>query len=621
MAEKSTTAEALREKARVGTRGFAKGQRFPEEASAQIPVCRESLAPVVHAGPVLSSFALPRTSRRRLAAPWLALCLSALTLCGCERQKLEHEAGVLTVVPTQSATWIRHFNPFLVSQARWGTLGAIYEPLLIYNSAQGNYVPWLAESYGWSSDNLTLTFQLRRGVLWSDGRPLTARDVVFTFELMKRYKALDQNAIWKKLASIEAEGDQTVRVHFKEPFVPALFFIGESPIVAEHTWKNVKDPITFRDENPVGTGPFTQVRMFKTQVYELGRNPHYWQPGKPKIDAVRVPAFPGNEQASLALLRGELDWAALFIPAIDRIFVDKDRAHHGYQFAKVEGTVMLYPNHLRAPYGDVRVRKAISQAIDRKLIVRIAMQGYTDPAPPTGLTDLYARYKDQALIDEIGDFNRHDAARAESLLDEAGLRRGPGGLRTLPDGSPWKVDITCVAGWSDWIIAGQIIAKNLRAIGVDATLRTYDFGAYFQRLQTGDYDLGISWSTTGGPSLYTYYHRQMSTETVKPLGQAAEYNWQRFGSTDADALLAALAKTSDPEEEGKLARKLERIFLQNAPALPLFPGPAWGEYVSTRFTGFPTQANPFAALAPYKAPGYLLTLVELEPTPANEEAR
>jgi len=550
---------------------------------------------------------------RRVLWRAILLLLSFLTVVGCSRSESAHERGVVVVVPTQSATWIRHFNPFLFSQARWGTVGAIYEPLLIYNSAQGKYVPWLAERYGWSADNLTLTFDLRRNVRWSDGQPFTARDVVFTFELLKKYKALDQNAIWVKLRAVEQRGDFQVLVHFKEPFVPALFFVGESPIVSEHAWKDVKDPITFRDENPIGTGPFTRVKSFKTQVYELGKNPDYWQPGKPKLEAVRVPAFPGNEQTSLAMLRGEIDWAALFIPAIDRIFVDKDPEHHGYQFAKVEGTVMLYPNHLHAPYGDVRVRKAISHAIDRQLIVRIAMQGYTDPAPATGLTDLYAKYKDPSIIEEVGDFNKHDPTRAKALLDEAGLTMGPEGFRTHPDGSPWTVDVNCVAGWSDWIIAGQIIAKNLQAVGINATLHTYDFGAWFQRLQTGDFDLSISWSTTGGPSLYTYYHRQMSTETVRPLGEAAEYNWQRFGSKRADELLAALAKTNDLAEEKHLARELQRVFLENAPALPLFPGPAWGEYVSTRITGFPTQENPYAALAPYKQPGYLLTLIELEP--------
>lgn len=573
--------------------------------------------------PVLVSQRVATNVERRSKRTWhrraqaLLTLIAALFLYGCSKQKAHHEPGVVVVLPKQASTWIRHFNPFLVTQACWGAVGAIYEPLLIYNSSTSVYVPWLAESYRWNDDNRTLTFELRHGVSWSDGHPFTARDVVFTFQLMKKYKALDQNAIWLKLKDVEQEGDHVVHVHFKEPFVPALFFIGENPIVAEHNWKNVADPITFRDENPVGTGPFTRINSFKSQVYELGKNPNYWQKGKPLVNALRVPAFPGNEQASLALLRGEIDWAALFIPAIDRIFVAKDPAHHGYQFATIEGSVMLYPNHLKPPFGDVRVRKALSHAIDRERIVRIAMQGYTYQSPATGLTDLYKQYKDPRLIDEIGDFTTHDVKKAAELLDEAGFRSGPEGMRVHPDGRPWRVDVNCVAGWSDWIIAGQIIVKNLRSIGIDATLRTYDFGAYFQRLRTGDFELSISWSTTGGPSLYTYYHRQMSTETVRPIGVDAEYNWQRFGSKEADDLLRQLARTSDPVLERKLALDLQRIFVETAPALPLFPGPAWGEYVSTRVTGFPTKENPYAPLAPYRHPGYLLTLLELQPAAAS----
>lgn len=561
-----------------------------------------------------------RPSRTLARAAFSLACLSSAL--GCSSRRVELDPGVLVVLPSQSATWIRNFNPFLSSQSRWPAVGGIYEPLLIYNAATGDYVPWLAESYEFSEDNLTLRFQLRKGVEWSDGKPFTARDVIFTFELVKKHKALDQNALWSKLRAVEQKGEHEVLVHFQEPFVPALFFVGESPIVAEHIWKDVSDPITFRDETPVGTGPFTEVGSFKTQVYEMRKNPRYWQKGKPKIDALRVPAFPGNEQASLALLRGEIDWAALFIPAIDRIFVEKNPEHHGYQFARVEGTVMLYPNHLRGPLGDVRVRKAISHAIDRELIVRIAMQGYTEPADATGLSDLYAKYKDPTVLTEGGDFTIYDPEKAARLLDEAGLRLGTGKFRTLPDGSPWNLDISCVVGWSDWIIAGQIITKNLRALGINATLRTYDFGAYYQRLQTGDFDVAISWSTTGGPSLYTYYQRQMSTETVLPLGESAAHNWQRFGSPEADRLLAELARTSDFEEEKRLSRELQLEFVRHAPALPLFPGPAWGEYVSTRITGFPTQENPYAPLAPYRSPGFLLTLLELQPrtaTPAKAQ--
>lgn len=516
------------------------------------------------------------------------------------------------VVPATRATWIRNFNPFFESQARWPAPAGIYEPLVIFNRATGEFVPWLATAWRWTNENRTMVLDIRKGVKWSDGEPFTPKDVVFTFELMKKFPALDQAAVWNHLERVEAEGD-SVHFTFKRPFVlPALFLLGERPMVAEHVWRHVEDPVKFSDPDPIGTGPFTRVLSFKTQVYELGKNPNYWQPGKPKIDVLRVPAFAGNEQQALAIIRGQVDWSAAFLPAIDRIFVAKDPKHHGYHFPAVEGTVMLYANTKRAPFDDVRVRKALSYAIDRPRIVRIAMQGYTRVADATAFSDLYARYHDPKVLEEEGDWTQYDVERAHALLDEAGLVRDAEGRRRFPDGRPLKVDLNCVVGWSDWIIAAQIMVKNLQTVGVDATLRTYEFGAYFNRLQTGDFDLSISWSD-GGATPFSFYQRLMSKDTVRPVGEPAENNWHRFASPRADELLAAFAATSDPAEQMRLASELQREFVRSAPTIPLFPGPTWGQYNTRRIKGFPNKDNPYAPLAPYKAPGLLLTLVELEP--------
>lgn len=544
----------------------------------------------------------------------LGACLAILVpLAGCSKRKeAAHEHGVAVVVPSTRATWTRNFNPFFGGQARWPAPAGIYEPLVIFNRATGKFVPWLATAWRWEDDNHTMILEIREGVKWSDGHPFTPRDVVFTFELMKKFPALDQSAVWNRLESVTAEGRE-VRFAFKHPFVlPALFLLGERAIVAEHVWKDVQDPVKFSDPNPIGTGPFTEILSFKTQVYELGRNPNYWQPGKPKLRALRVPAFAGNEQQALAIIRGQVDWSAAFLPAIDRIFVGKDPEHHGYHFPSMEGTVMLYPNTKREPFGDVRVRKALSHAIERERIVRIAMQGYTREADATGFSDLYAHYHDPKVLAEEGDWTKYDVARAEALLDEAGLRRGEDGLRRLPDGRPWKVDLNCVVGWSDWIIAAQILVKNLQAVGVDATLRTYEFGAYFNRLQTGDFDLSISWSDSGATP-FVFYQRLMSTDTLRPVGESAESNWHRFASARADELLVAFAGSADPKEQQRLASELQREFVRHAPTIPLFPGPTWGQYNTKRVRGFPTKDNPYAPLAPYQSPGHLLTLVELEP--------
>lgn len=558
-----------------------------------------------------TSFALIRKS--------MLLFALGCALLGCKSRSTEmrHEDGVAVVVPTLRSTWIRNFNPFFESQARWPTAAGIYEPLVIYNRATGVFTPWLATAWHWENDSRDLVFAVRSGVKWADGRLLTPSDVVFTFELMKRFKAADNYAVWAKLESVSARGNEVV-FRFKEPLaLPGLSMVGERPIVSEQQFSKVTDPVKFENEDPIGTGPFNRINDFKPQVYEVGRNPDYWQPGKPALKAIRVPAFAGNEQQALAIIRGDIDWSAAFLPAIDRIFVAKDPKYRGYYFPSLEGTVMLYANTKRSPFSDVRVRKGLSMALDRKRIVRIGMQNYTRPADATALSDLYARYHDPRVLAEEGDFTIYDPKRASQLLDEAGLVMGSTGFRVKPDGSPLHVDLNCVVGWSDWIIASELMVKDLRAVGIDATLRTYEFGAWFNRLQVGDFDLSISWSD-GDAAPYLFYARFMSADTVRPIGEAAENNWHRFSSARADELLAAFAKAVDEKEQLRLASELQREFVRNAPAIPLFPGPTWGQYNSRRVVGFPNAKNPWAPLAPYKAPGQLLTLVELRPRTTEE---
>ncbi|MEC9465382.1 MAG: ABC transporter substrate-binding protein, partial [Myxococcota bacterium] len=206
---------------------------------------------------------------------------------------------------------------------------------MIFNSVKGEWVPWLATAYVWSEDHGELTFDIREGVRWSDGQPFGPKDIVFTFELMKRFRALDGGDIWSFLDSVEAVENRQVKFVFSRPFVPGLQYLAHQPIVAEHIWGQIDDPTMFANEAPVGTGPFTEVRLFSNQVYELARNPHYWQPGKPHLDALRFPAFPSNDQANAALLAGEIDWAGNFVPAIERIFVDRNPEHHHYWFPPV----------------------------------------------------------------------------------------------------------------------------------------------------------------------------------------------------------------------------------------------------------------------------------------------
>jgi peptide/nickel transport system substrate-binding protein len=553
-------------------------------------------------------------SPRALRAPAAAAFALALLAGGCARQRAVLPNGVLVVSQEQQASWVRNFNPLTTAtSARWPTLAGIYEPLFVFNSVKGRTIPWLATAREWRDANRVLRITTRTGVLWSDGQAFSARDVAFTFGLLKRFPALDRRGVWGFLEGVRVVDDHTVDFRFQRVFIPGADEIAPQQIVPEHAWAGVKDPVGFANEHPVATGPFTEVRTFQNQVYELGRNPHYWQPGLPKVEALRFPAFPGNDRANLALVFDEVDWAGNFVPAIDRVFVKRRPADHGYWFPLTGSSIFLYANTTRAPFSDVRVRKAISMAIDRELLVDVALYRYSRPADATGLSDAFSTWRDSTAVAN-GDWVRHDVARAAELLDAAGCRKGADGKRRLPNGKPLSYDILTVSGWSDWVRAAQVIARGLRDVGVDANVRTYDFSAWFQRVQEGNFDLSLGWSFEG-PTPYTFYQWLMASATVKPAGVASMGNWRRYGSPAADTALARFEREADPAAQHRLCAEMQRVFVAEAPAIPLYPNPSWAEYNRGRFDGFPSREQPYADASPNKFDRgeCLLVLTSLSP--------
>jgi peptide/nickel transport system substrate-binding protein len=521
---------------------------------------------------------------------------------------------VLVVSQEQLPSWVRNFNPLTLATApRWPTLAGVYEPLFVFNSVRAEYVPWLGIEREWREDNSVLRITTRDGVLWSDGEPFTARDVAFTFKLIQQNRALDRRAVWGFLSDVRAIDDSTVDFYFQRVFIPGFDEVAAQQIVPEHIWKDVSDPVTFRNEDPVATGPFTEVRVFRNQVYELGRNPRYWQKGLPRVEALRFPAFSSNDRANMALVFDEVDWAGNFIPAVDRVYVGRSPETHRYWFPLTGSSIFLYANTKVAPFDDVRVRKALSMAIDRELMVDVALYRYSRPADPTGLSDAYGAWHNREIA-ESEEWTKYDPARANSMLDQAGFLRGEDGTRRLPDGSPWRYEILTVSGWSDWVRASQVIARGFSEIGVEASVRTHDFSAWFQRVQEGRFDLSLGWSFEG-PTPYIFYRWLMSSATVKPIGETPMGNWHRYGSPSADAALTAFELEPDPEVQRELSDDLQRIFVQEAPAIPLYPNPSWAEYNTDRFMGFPSRENPYADPSPNKFDrgDVLLVLTRLAP--------
>jgi peptide/nickel transport system substrate-binding protein len=529
----------------------------------------------------------------------------------CTKFNTKENYNGLVVSQEQRASWTRNFNPLTPgSAARWPTNAGIYEPLMIYNSIKGKYIPWLSTNHAWNENNDILKLTIRKDVNWSDGTSFSAKDVLFTFNLLKDFPALDGRGIWSYLGNVKLINEHEIEFKFSSIYVPGLDAIVGQTIVPEHIWSTIEDPIKYTNPDPIGTGPFTEILKFKKQVWELGKNPNYWQKGKPKIEKLIFPAFPTNVQATYALINGEVDWAGNFIPAIDRIFVDKNPENHHYWFPRAGGSIFLYPNTTKTHLNNKLFRKALSYAIDRDLIAKVAMYNYTVPADLTALSEGMSRWRENKKRNE--DWTEFNPNKSIDILDSLQYSLSNNKKLYNKNNEEISFEIIVVSGWSDWIRAAQIISRNLKEIGINASVRTYDFGAWFSKLQTGDFDLAIAWAEKGNTP-YNLYKGLMSQKLVKPIGENSVLNWHRYGDTNIDLLSERYEQTSNPDTIEKIIFEMQDIFIDNIPAIPLFSEPSWGEYNTTRFKNFPNEENPYAQLSPNNVPENLLVLIELEP--------
>ena len=307
---------------------------------------------------------------------------------------------------------------------------------------------------------------------------------------------------------------------------------------------------------------------------------------------MRQPAYTGNDQANLATVNGENDYAANFIPDIEKTFVAKDPANNGYWFPSVGATVMLYLNTTKKPFDDVNVRKAISMAIDRDQIATVAEYGYTKPADVTGLSDAYPNYKVADTSTLGDDWTKLNVDKANQMLDAAGLKKGADGMRTLADGTALTYDINVVNGWSDWVSACQIIAQGMKAIGINATVKPYDFSTWYDRVSKGQlrHVHRLEFGRRDSVQL-------LSRTDVPAFFQALSANQPARTGSATSARPATTCSPSSPLSRTLLKRRMSlpsfsRPSLTKRPLYRSSLAQSWYEYNNTRFTGSPTKDNP-----------------------------
>lgn len=479
-----------------------------------------------------------------------------------------------------------NFNPYSPNTL---ATGFMFEPLYEINGYNCEEVPWLATDYEWT-DEQTLVFTIRDGVTWSDGEPFTAEDVAFTFTMKKEHPALDTSGAWTYLSEVTA-ADNKVTFAFAEVYAPGFYVVTDNVvIVPRHIWAEVDDPVTFVNENPVGTGPFL-FENFNPQELTFTRNPDYWQADKVLIQGLRYTKAGEGQVDQLRLARGEYDWNAMYVPNVEEVFVAEDPEHNHYWFSQ-GSSISLSFNLTKEPFSDPAFREGIAYAVDRDRIIQQAQLGYVTQASQTGLKlpgqadFLNPEIENEGMIP-------FDRDQALSILEEAGYTMdGETMLDTA--GNPIEFSFKVPAGWLDWIQAGQIIAENLADIGITMNVETPDAAIHDQDRASGNFD-SIFTVHGGNCSMYRNYADFLSSELTAPIGEQATSNWIRWEDEETDALVAELRTTSDPAAQQDALNQLQTIMVEQFPTIPLWYGAIWFEYRTEKAIGWPNEEDPYCS--------------------------
>ncbi|BEU01963.1 ABC transporter substrate-binding protein [Agarivorans sp. OAG1] len=497
------------------------------------------------------------------------------------------QGGTLTV-PIIGTGFVENYNPYTSKDLLHGVM---FEPLMVFNNMTGKTEWRLAKSAEYSDDLKTIKLTLRDGLTWSDGSPLTAKDVAYSFTMTKENGAFDQRGIWTdgNLISIEATNDTTVEFKLNQADSTFIWNLEKYHIIPEKVWSKVSDLTTFTNPNPIGSGPMTEVKYIKTQQMELCRNPNYYLEGLPHLDCITYRSYNDNSQIQPALMKGEIDWGSNFIADIDNTFVAASPENHHYWYP-ANDAIHLYVNTKEAPFSDLELRKALSMALDREAIVDIAAYGYpTVNFNAGGIGELYSTYIDADVTAKYKDLTTYNPDKANQMLDAAGyVDKSGDGFRQTKDGKRIEFDIEVVNGWTDWIQVVQMVTEYFEEVGIKANVKTVDWAVYDSSLKDSKYKMSINWSLVATHPILAYQDYYSSSRIGKTW-----HGGHGVHSPEIDALIDGFGKTNDTAEQADIIKQLQVFSAENLPFIPLFSNPTWFQYNSSKIVGWPNAENPY----------------------------
>jgi peptide/nickel transport system substrate-binding protein len=389
------------------------------------------------------------------------------------------------------------FNPIKNWDYTTGTLGLLYEPLFMYNPLTDKFIPWLAKSGSWTGAK-EYTLKLRDGITWSDGKPLTADDVVYTVNLGK-LSSVPYSTLWNFLASATKVDTLTVKFTFsKSLYQEWANWLYSWGIVPQHIWDGRSETdVMGNNPDPVGTGPYTLLTYDQQKVVWV-KNDAWWAKSQLSLDVKPkyvIDLLNGSNNVMLGkMLQGDIDLSNNFLPGIASIA--SGIGGYGIQtyypkapFMLSANTAWLATNDVKKPLSDPVFRRALAESINVSQIVNNVYGNIVRAADPTGLLPNWAQFVDKAVVAKYG--YKYNPSDAKKLLTGAGYKMGSDGYFRNKDGSKIDLEIIVPSGWTDWMASITSIAASAKNAGIKIHTAFPSYNDRTDKIQKGKFDLAI----------------------------------------------------------------------------------------------------------------------------------
>ncbi|MEU5875671.1 ABC transporter substrate-binding protein [Glycomyces sp. NPDC047369] len=543
----------------------------------------------------------PHALTRRMLAAAAALLMSAgaLAVAAPGAAAQEEDKDTLLIATNQE---VDTFNPFKrrfvityeTSMMTYETLvriGADYEP-----------EPGLATEWEESEDGLTWTFTIRDGATWSDGEPLTAEDVAYTYGLLIENQAIhDWNIDFAgNLVSAEATDETTFVLTLAEPS-PWDVLTREVYIVPEHVWSTYADP-SADDANQlplVGSGPF-QVTEYQTDEFiRLEANESYWE-GAPGFDEVVYDYYTETDAAVAALEAGEVDIVGNGMGGLNPAQTEALGSQDHVTVNDVEGRryVSLTLNYNSVTqdgteFGDGHpalkdpiVRQALHMALDKQALVDTVLDGSGTPA--VGIIPAIFEQYHWDGGDQLVEF---DIEGANALLDEAGYVRGDDGIRTMPEtGQPLSFRFYQHADNTAYATIAQFATEWWAEIGIEVVPEAIEQSALNDLAYLGEFDIAFSgWGVGPNPTEQLGMHTCAVLPTLTDGTERSSEN--NYCNPEFDALHEQQKVESDPDARAELVKEQQALMYADTPVIYLYYQNVMEAYNHDRITGMTTQPS------------------------------